>query len=325
MNKVILITGPTASGKTNLSLELSKLAHKLEATCEIVNFDSIAMYRELNIGAAKPSREERQQVPHHLIDCASIFDPINAADFVLNAKKLIQELHKKNIIPILVGGSPFYVRALIKGMYLAKEAPEAADAIKQELKIKYETSGIEYFSNFLQKNDLESYQHLHPNDHYRIMRAVEHFQITGTPISLERKRKEAQDPYDFRKNTENDWHILHLHLDMPKEDHFKYITNRTKKMLAQGLVKEVEDLLKNGAAGTERPLASVGYKETLGLLRGELKDDQELENKINIATRQLAKAQRTYFKKFHDKHLLNPHQPDLFTRLTELLKHFVQT
>ena len=295
-NIVCVISGPTASGKTQSSLELAKRF----PLAEIVNFDSLLFYRELNIGTAKPSAEEMAGVPHHMIDIRSAKAPINAADYAKMALDLIADLHAQGKIPILTGGSGFYLQALLYGMFDSMTVDPLTRKRSNEL---YQEKGIDPFIKILELNDPESHKRYHSNDHYRIRRAVEHFWTAGTKFSEEREVMMADREENSNIRRLN-WKLFHVHLDLPKEDHFKIIQKRTASMLKQGLIQEVQDLLASGFTGKEKPLQSIGYKETIQYLHGQL-DLTQLEERINISTRQLAKSQRTWFKKI-EKREYNP-------------------
>lgn len=297
--KIILLSGPTATGKTSTSIFLAKSIGNLE----IVNFDSLLFYRELNIGTAKPGPLERQGVGHHMIDICSAKEPMNASHFIKKAQEVINSLHKSNIVPILVGGSAFYIRALIKGMY---EGPRISQEIKDELEAIYQQKGIGPIREFLKQVDPVSYKGLHENDHYRIMRAAEYYKQSGRRLSEEKSRMDEENPYDFTKTRYADWKLLHLYLDIPKEEHWQIIQNRTEQMLRDGLIEEARGLLAAGFSGKEKPLTSIGYKETFAYLEGEFKDQDQLKERIAISTRQLAKAQRTFFKKITPKLEFHP-------------------
>jgi tRNA dimethylallyltransferase len=228
---------------------------------------------------------------------------MNASQFIIEAKKIISGLHKNGHIPILVGGSGFYLRALIKGMY---QCPSPSEQIVQANKELFEKEGIAPFLLQLKKIDPQSYSRLHPNDYYRIIRAIEFYQATNKPISEEKERLDSKDPYDFSKSQNLDWDIFHNYLDLPKDDHQLVIEKRTQKMIKDGLIEEVESLLQEGFSGKEKPLQSIGYKETLAYLQGQFKNRKEYIERINISTRQLAKAQRTFFNKIKHKKVFNP-------------------
>jgi len=306
---IILITGATATGKTKCSLDLAKIISEKGIECEIINADSLLFYRELNIGTAKPSHEELSQVPHHLINNRSIKNPMNASEFYNEANKTIQALFSKNKIPIITGGSAFYVRALIKGLYNSNSP--SLDAIEEIDKIE-ESEGYEKIRELLLKHDPESFERLHYNDKYRNKRALEHFFSTGIKFSELRDEKEKEAPYDFSRPKIETWRIHNIYLDIPKEEHWDIILKRIDKMFENGLVNEVKELSKNKHNINCKPLQSIGYKETLHYLghhqanNVEITNLQELRERIFINTRRLAKSQRTFFKKCFPKKVYHP-------------------
>jgi tRNA dimethylallyltransferase len=305
MSKVLVLSGPTATGKTGKAIQL---AQKFDL--EIINFDSLLFYRELSIGTAKPSKTEQANVPHHLIDVCSISEPMNAADFAKMAAPIIEEIHQRKKNVLLVGGSGFYLQALLEGMWDSPTTPLEISQRSDELYVK---EGIAPFLEALEKNDRESFHRLHANDHYRIRRAVEHFWAHHTPFSLQRNV--------FSPHQPPNWKVLHLHLDLPKEDHLKIIEERTHLMVKNGLINEVKSLLQVGFIGTEKPLQAIGYKETLDWLNGVYGEDQKLYiERIVINTRRLAKAQRTWFKK-KEKFVFDPRHED--GALTAKCSHFI--
>src|SRR5690554_2415998 len=280
-----IISGPTASGKTKASLELCRQFPQVE----IVNFDSLLFYRELNIGTAKPSEEELLACPHHLVNVASAKDPLNAADYVRLALKTIERLHHEEKTPLLVGGSGFYLQALLYGMF---DSANVDAATRERSNRLYAEEGIEPFLAELRTGDPASFERYHENDHYRIRRAVEHLWTTGTRFSEQRETMLAA-----RESNSNarrlGWSVFHGHLDLPKPAHWEIIQERASAMLENGLVEEVESLLQQGFTGKEKPLQSIGYKETLAFINGELARE-ELCERISVSTRKLAKAQRTW-------------------------------
>ncbi len=310
--KVIVISGPTASGKTDISLDL---AEKFGG--EIVNFDSLLLYKEITIGTAKPTLEERNRIPHHLVDVNSITTPLNAADYSRLAEPIIQALHLQNKTVYLVGGSGFYLQAVLKGMY---ESPTTSDEIIKKSDDLYLAEGITPFLHILQREDPETFARYHENDHYRIRRAVEHFWSTGGKLSDARTQKDQENTN--LGISKHDWDVLHIYLNLPKEEHWPIIENRTKKMLKNGLIEEVENLLKSGFTGEEKPLQSIGYKETVDFINGKISTLAELEELIVIHTRQLAKSQRTWFNRDQNKSEFHPlTQRDLiFKQVDEFIK-----
>jgi tRNA dimethylallyltransferase len=215
---------------------------------------------------------------------------------------IINQLHDKNKLVYLVGGSGFYLQALLQGMYdsptTPKETSERSDKLYQQL-------GISPFLEILALHDPATLNRYHANDHYRVRRAVEHFWNTGTPLSEARSKKDEENQSRKHSNVHG-WDVLHLHLDIPKEEHSEIITKRTQKMLKSGLIQEVQDLLGQGFTGNEKPLQSIGYKEVINLERGIIKSEAECLERIMISTRQLAKSQRTWFNRIQGKVSLHP-------------------
>ena len=295
--KVIIVSGPTASGKTDISIELAR-----KFGGEIINFDSLLLYKEINIGTAKPTLTERGEIPHHMIDVASISHPMNAAAYAKMALPIINDLHSKNKLVYLVGGSGFYLQALVKGMY---DSPTTPKEISEQSETLYLEQGILPFLEILQKEDPTTFALYHENDHYRVRRAVEHFWHTGIPLSFERARKDKENELREQSNVHG-WDILHLHLDLPKEEHIEIIKNRTEKMMKLGLIQEVKELLLQGFTGLEKPLQSIGYKEVIDLQHGLLKNEVDCIDRIIISTRQLAKSQRTWFNRISGKQTFHP-------------------
>ncbi len=310
VHKILFISGPTGVGKTKISLELADaIATEMSITSEIVNFDSLLFYKELSIGTAKPLNSEMKRIQHHLINIRSIEEePINASDFCQMAQKIITKIFNKRKLPLLVGGSGFYLRALVKGMISSKKI---SLSLERSFKNQYTTFGIGSFREYLKKYDPRSLKEFHENDHYRIMRACEHHKMTGNQFSRDKEIANSRRPYDFSCNAHPHWNFLHLYLDISKEKHHVMMKKRIDEMLRWGFLDEIKALRNKGGL---RPLRSVGYKEALSYLNGEIKSWEELAERIFISTRQLAKAQRTFFKKITPKLTFDP------TKERELIK-----
>ncbi|MBF0207055.1 MAG: tRNA (adenosine(37)-N6)-dimethylallyltransferase MiaA [Oligoflexia bacterium] len=315
--KVMIISGPTASGKTKVAIDLAKAVRSsVGISVEIVNFDSLLFYRELKIGTAAPSLQEMQEVPHHLVGIVSVRNPLNANSFMLLAQEIIAKLHQQDIVPLLVGGSGFYLRALLHGMY---ESPSTPSIIKSKSDELYLNEGIVPFLRILEQEDSDSLQKLHINDHYRIRRAVEHYWTHGTKFSLlkdlwERQQKQHQEQHQERHQNIHGWELLHFYLEVPSVTHRQLIAERVDVMLENGLQEEVTGLLAQGFSGEEKPLQSIGYKEMVDCCQSKNDDNAErmgaiiqtVREKIITSTRRLAKAQRTWFRKVIDKQQYNP-------------------
>jgi len=318
MNKLIIISGPTASGKTKTSIELAqRIYSKLFLSTVIVNFDSLLFYKELSIGTAKPSLEERQGIEHFMIDIESINSPMNASNFIKICEQVIKEQFSKGKCVILVGGSAFYLRALLKGMYeTITPTPEVLEMIEN----LYQKEGIDSIINYLKIHDPESLNYLHQNDHYRLMRAALHVKMTGTKFSFQKNILDKLSPYDFSKIIQP-WLTHHIYLDLPKDQHFEIIKMRAEKMFEDGLMDEIATLERNGYGLEIKPLNSVGYKEAIQLKNGLFPNQNACIERIAISTRQLAKSQRTFFKKIVPKQTFNPmiDQEQIFTSVEQFL------
>lgn len=289
MKDVIVISGPTATGKTSTSIQIAK-----HINAEVVNFDSLVFYRELNIGTAKPTQKEMDGVSHHLVGTQSINNPMNAADFQKIAITTINEIHSRSRPVVLVGGSGFYLQTLLNGMYKGGSTPKEITIKSDKL---YELEGITPFIKILESNDIKSLERYHINDHYRLRRAVEFFWSTGKKFSTERDQMR-----DYTLESPvilNNWNIKHIHLDIEKTEHFKIIQSRSRLMIKEGLVKEVQDLLNLDFKRDLKPLKSIGYKETIDYIDGKFDSVEDYIERIDISTRQLAKSQRTWFKKLN--------------------------
>lgn len=297
MKPLIIVSGPTASGKTSTSIAIAKNLNSQGYRAEIINYDSLYFYEELSVGTAKPTKEEMDGITHHGISITSIKTNYNAADFVDFALPKLNELWRKGIIPILVGGSPFYIRALIKGMY---DSPTITEETTTKVKSLYDDKGITAIINELKINDPECLDYLHENDHYRLTRALEFFYQTGQKISDSKKKTDENDPFDFNDNQIENLSQFHCYLDLPKEDHFEIIKARASQMLKDGLIEEVKTLLDQGYKD-EKALGSIGYKETIQYLANEFDSEADYLERITISTRQLAKSQRTFYKKIRPK------------------------
>ena len=280
MIPLIFLLGPTASGKTDWALRWADKTGGI-----IVNGDSVQVYRELNIGSAKPDFKEYPYIPHYLFGLVEAPQVWTAADYRKNALEI---LHKK--LPekqtFVVGGSGFYIQALERGMYPIRKIPEK---IIEELKIIYKKKGVSFLYNQLQEKDPERAHKIGSGDHYRILRSLAVIESEGCSISEIKKRF-------FPKKLP--WPYLKIGLDISREELVKRVENRTRLMLKKGLIEEVESLLHKGLENW-KPLQSVGYKESLLFLKGRLSKDT-LYSHIVQNTLSLAKKQKKWFQKDKD-------------------------
>ncbi|MBN2690135.1 MAG: tRNA (adenosine(37)-N6)-dimethylallyltransferase MiaA [Gammaproteobacteria bacterium] len=270
--------GPTASGKTAKAIELVN-----KYPCEIISVDSSMVYKGMDIGTAKPSKQELAVAPHHLIDIRDPKDTYSAADFREDALEKIEEIFAKNKIPLLVGGTMLYFNILINGI---SDLPKANQEIRNLLQQEIETNGLLHLYKKLIKIDPDSAKRIKPNDKQRIQRALELYEITGLPMTeLLKIHKPKPLPYKS---------INYALMPTSKEELQKNIEKRLKEMLKNGFIEEVEILHKREDLTINTPaMRAVGYRQIWQYLDGDLPHNG-LEEKIIIATRQLAKRQTTW-------------------------------
>lgn len=279
--KIVVIIGPTGTGKTEISVPL---AQKFNG--EIINADSRQIYRELIIGTSIPSDNFFKTVPHHLFGVSQVDDSWDAARFQEEADRIIAEVSNRGHLPIIVGGTGLYVKSLIYGLFLG---PAANPKVRVQLEARIQKEGLWALHDELKKVDPEAAAEIHPNDPTRIIRALEVYQVTGKPISEHQKAHQFQKArYEFLKiGLRVDRDLLCMRLD-----------KRVDEMVAEGLENEVRDL-KEKYGENSLLLRAIGYKEWFPYFKGESKKEEVLE-KIKAATRQFAKRQMTWFKKEKD-------------------------
>jgi len=279
LKKVLVILGPTASGKTKVSLEIADILD-----IEIISADSRQVYRFMDIGTAKPTLEQRKKVPHHLID---IIDPdqyFTAADYSHRARKALKEVISKGKEPLIVGGSGLYLRALFKGIF---KGPGRDEKIRRKLKDRAENYGVESLYLELKQKDPEAALKIGPHNLVRIIRALEVYELTGQRIStLQREGEYPLDEYSFVK----------IGLKLDRDRLYRGIDQRVEEMIKEGLIDEVEGLKKKGYDLSLTPLRTFGYKEIFQYLEGEISLDEAID-KIKLNTRHYAKRQLTWFRK----------------------------
>lgn len=285
--RFIVVAGPTASGKSDFSLRLAKALNGGIICC-----DSVQLYRGFDIGSAKPSISERQGIPHYLFDTLNWDQPYDAARYAADAKQVMDRVKSEGQFPILVGGTGLYLRALLGDAWDDKLPSD--EQLRETLAARESSDLYKELMELDPKRALE----LHPNDRYRVIRSLEINLLTGKPVA----RRKA----NFNISNE---HIM-IFLDPPRDILRRRIIARTSKMLAQGLVHEVETLLASGVSSSCKPMSSIGYKQVVQVLDGSLKADL-LESAIATATSQYAKRQVTWFKKVpHNYHLENQKNED---------------
>jgi tRNA dimethylallyltransferase len=274
---LIVILGPTASGKTGLSL---RLAERFQG--EIVSCDSVAVYREFEIGTAKPTQKERERVPHRLIDVAAPTGLVTAGDYSRLARQAIQEINARGHLPIVVGGTGLYLRALLEGLFAG---PPRSEELRARLRARGEERGPQYLHKLLRRLDPQAARSIHSNDVAKVIRALE-VSITSRAPMTEMWQEGREPLRGFR--------ILRIGLNPDREALYARINARAKEMFSTGLIDEARVLL--ARYPTARPLTSLGYKQAIQHLRGEL----TLEEAIMAAQqghRNYAKRQITWFRR----------------------------
>jgi tRNA dimethylallyltransferase len=275
---VLIITGPTAAGKTAFSLKLAS-----HVPMEIISADSRQVYRELDIGTAKPSCEERREVPHHCIDICAPDQYFSAGEFAKLARDIIVKIRSRNRLPAVVGGSGLYIQALVDGLF---EGNYRDPGKRKELRDRAHQEGWPALYHELCRVDPETAQSVHANDHKRIIRALEVYALTGRAVS--HIRREETIPGQFQ--------TVWFGLNWPRQQLFERINFRVDRMIDSGLEAEVRRLLDLGYDRSLNSLDTVGYKEMIAFLNHEI-DFDEAVHRIKKNTCRFAKRQMTWFRR----------------------------
>ncbi|MBQ3019890.1 MAG: tRNA (adenosine(37)-N6)-dimethylallyltransferase MiaA [Clostridia bacterium] len=291
MPKVIVICGATASGKTALSVSLAKALNG-----EIISADSMLVYKGLNIGTAKPSQEEMDGIPHHLIDVVNPTETFSVSDYENMALPIVERLLNKGKTPIICGGTGFYINSLLyKSQFGNVGADEAVRAKYEKLA---EEMGKEYVHAILKEKDPESAEKLHYNDLKRVIRALEIYDVTGKAKSEQQDKPIPR--FDFGA----------FSIEYPRETLYERINQRVDIMFEQGLVSEVQALLDNGVDEEMQCMQGIGYKEVAeGLRIGA--SEEEIKELIKKNTRNYAKRQQTFFKRMENHVYLPPESANI--------------
>ena len=279
---VIILVGPTAVGKTSVSIPL---AQQLDA--EIISADSRQIYEYMAIGTAKPTPEEMQDVPHHLVDTLDPEEKYTAWQFASDAARIIDEIYSRGRQPLVVGGAGLYIKALTQGLFDKKSSDKQ---IRRELQQQAETGGIQGLYEEFRRVDPAYAAEVHINDEKKIIRALEIYRVTGEPPSKHFAQAE-------HAGLEHPCRILGLKMD--RQRLYDRINRRVELMIEQGLTEEVKGLLAKGYTGDENALQTVGYQEIFAYLAGELSLEDAV-NQIQTNTRHYAKRQLTWFRNQHD-------------------------
>jgi tRNA dimethylallyltransferase len=282
---LVVVLGPTASGKTALSLALAERFHG-----EIVNCDSVAMYREFDLGTAKPTAAERARAPHHLVDCVVPTSHITAGDYARQARQVLDEIKTRGHLPILVGGTGLYLRALLEGLF---PGPQRFEELRERLRERADARGSNYLHRILRRLDRAAAEKIHANDVPKLVRAIE--------VCLA-SREKMSELWQRGREPLRGLRILRLGLDPDRQALYDRINRRARGMFEGGLVEETRLLVEKygEAAG---PLRSLGYKQAAEFLRGELTREQALQA-AQQAHRNYAKRQMTWFRREPEVHWL---------------------
>lgn len=295
---VLVICGPTASGKSGLAMQLAESLMASDSVgVELISADSAQVYRGMDIGTAKPTDDEQRQVPHHLIDIRDPWHPFSAADFREQVLSLVPEIHSRGALPLIVGGTMLYLKALKEGLAVL---PEAEPQLREQILKEAEQQGWHTLHDELAEVDPVAAARIRPTDTQRLQRAIEVFRLTGEPLT--RLQQQSGEPCPFP--------LLELAIVPPDRAvlHEK-IAARFEDMIRSGFVEEVEALRNNPNVNKELPaIKAVGYRQCWSYLDGEV-DRETMVQQAIAATRQLAKRQFTWIRSWQDLHRLEA--PDL--------------
>ena len=302
---LIILTGPTAVGKTDLSISLAKAVGG-----EIISADSMQVYKKMNIGTAKITKEEMDGVPHHLIDVLDPSEEFNVFLFKELAKKSMDEIYKRGHIPILTGGTGFYIQSVIYDIDFNEENGDKE--YRKELEQLALLKGCEHLHNMLKEVDSKSADEIHANNVKRVIRALEYYKETGQKISEHNKeQREKASPYNFAYFVLNDL----------RENVYDRINQRVVIMVKNGLVEEVTQLVNEGYTRNLVSMQGLGYKEIIDALNGEITMDEAIY-RIKLETRHFAKRQLTWFRREKDVIFLNKNE---FNYEKEAILKYIKT
>ena len=279
LKPLVVLVGPTGSGKTALSLSLAR-----HFDGEIVSCDSVAVYRDIEIGTAKPTREERSMVPHHMIDVAAPDEEFTAGEYARQARHVLAEISERRRLPIVVGGTGLYLRALLEGLF---PGPARSDELRERLRARSQQKGQGYLHRVLARMDKEAAERIHANDEAKILRAIEVCLSAKAPMS--EQWKQGRDPLQG-------YRTLKLGLNPPREQLYERINERARAMFERGLVEETRCLLERYGARAVTPLKSLGYRQAAQFIAGELTLDEAIAA-AQQGHRNYAKRQVTWFRR----------------------------
>lgn len=301
--KIIIICGPTASGKTSTAIRIAQTFKG-----EIIGADSMQVYKYMDIGTAKPTRSERSCVPHHLIDFIAPDEHFDAQKYTRLAHETVMKLYSHGIIPFIVGGTGLYIKALVHGLFKT----EASDPlIRNRLKEEARIYGLSFLYTQLNRKDPDTAKRIHPNDTYRIIRALEVYELTGKRISeFHQGHRFKDNPFEFLKIG------LHINRDIL----YDRIDRRVDAMIDGGLFREVTELLEMGYSSGLKSMQSIGYRHLVDFIEGNCNWDETVQT-LKRDTRRYAKRQLTWFKADPEIIWIEPRR---FSEIQVRIKNFLQ-
>lgn len=293
-NTILVITGPTASGKTEIGIKCANMFNG-----EIISADSMQIYKKLNIGTAKATEIEKQRAKHHMLDVIDPDKSYSVQEFVNETKQIIDNLFIKNKLPIIVGGTGLYIKSLLYPYSFCNVNKN--DEVREKYNNILKTYGKEYLYNLLKTNDTKSCEKIHMNDTKRVIRALEIFEVSG-------QKKTKLNDIDFNNGNFEDlnYNCIFIVLDIPREELYNRINLRVEKMFEAGLLDEVKTLLAENIVSEDcQSMQAIGYKEFFKYFKGEI-NLEELKELIAKDTRNYAKRQLTFFRGFKNARWFNP-------------------
>jgi tRNA dimethylallyltransferase len=305
--KIIVLAGPTAIGKTELSLAVAE-----EFACEIISMDSMQIYKYMDIGTAKPTMEERRRVPHHLLDFVDPAEAYNVGCYVSDARRVIREVAGRKRLPMLVGGTGMYMTRLLGGIF---ELPDVPQEIRSNVQNILQKKGNVFLHAELEKIDPQSAARIHPHDSQRLTRAMEIWQATG--ISWSRHLEMEQ---EARAKQGDCFDVMKIGLNCDRTILYDRINQRVKIMVEQGILQEVENLLALGYSRALNPMQSIGYKHMVNYIDKIWQWDESLAY-LARDTRRYAKRQLTWFGRDEE---INWFRPDDIEAVRSMLDEFVR-
>lgn len=297
---ILVLTGPTAVGKTETSVQLAKAVNG-----EIISADSMQVYRHMDIGTAKIRQEEMRGIPHYLVDEFEPNEEFNVMIFQKRVKEYLKDIYARHKIPILVGGTGFYIQAVLYDIAFTEN--QGDDHFRREMQELAKTEGENVLHEKLRQVDPESAESIHPNNVKRVIRALEYYHFTGEKFSVHNEvERQRQSPYQF----------LYVVLNMDREKLYRRIDQRVDQMMEEGLVKEVESMLAHGYGRNLVSMQGLGYKEIAAALSGECSLSDAVYQ-IKRDTRHFAKRQLTWFRREREVTMLDKDQFDSTEALVE--------